>query len=339
MVTDQTRQRGPVIGDVARLAGVSAATASRVLTGSARVSEEKRQRVLNAISELNFSPNVAASTLAGRQRQLVSVLAGSTYLYGNGATLQGISEAAGAADFTVSITLIDSMCPDAVKRAVALTVAQQCSGMIVLEFDNAGSAALDMVPKGMPVVSVAGDGRPGIGRVALEEEAAAFDLTSHMLDLGHETVVHVKVPSDHREDGRTIGWRKALKAHGAPVPRVRRATWDPASGRKIGRELAKDPTVTAVFCGNDEIAMGLMAGAREGGREIPATLSVAGFDDHPLAAFASPPLSTVRQDFFGLGRRAFDLLYANVVSGENVERHMSETPTVVLRDSLAPPPR
>jgi DNA-binding LacI/PurR family transcriptional regulator len=119
---------------------------------------------------------------------------------------------------------------------------------------------------------------------------------------------------------------------------VRDATWDPKSGIAIGRELAADPEVTAVFCGNDEIAMGVMRGITEAGRRVPEDISVAGFDDHPLAELWSPPLTTVRQDFASLGVRGFQLL-KQAIDETGVRRYSSERPALVLRESTAAPKR
>ena len=161
-------------------------------------------------------------------------------------------------------------------------------------------------------------------------------MVDYLLGLGHRTVHHVRVPPSRKEDGRTTGWRRALVAHGAPVPKPLDASWEPDTGRVIGRELAADPEVTAVFCGNDEIAMGVIRGLADRGKSVPRDVSVVGFDDHPLAQMWSPPLTTVKQDFAGLGTRAYDLLEA-VIAGGKVRKFSSERPTVVIRESTAPP--
>ena len=116
------------------------------------------------------------------------------------------------------------------------------------------------------------------------------------------------------------------------------ATWEPESGRLIGLGLAARPEVTAVFCGNDEIAIGLMRGVAQTGRRVPDDLSVVGFDDHPLAAFWSPPLTTVDQDFAGLGARAYELLQ-QAVGGDRTAHVSAVRPPLVIRETAAPPRR
>jgi DNA-binding LacI/PurR family transcriptional regulator len=327
----------PVISDVARRAGVSVPTVSRVLNGAAYVSDEKRTRVMQAIQELDFRPSAAARALVARQPKLIAVIAGNTSRYGYAETIRGVEERARAAGYTVSITVVESADDDIVEGTVSLVLDQPIAGVVVLKFDPPGVAALHRIPKSIPTVSISGVRESGVPQAVLAEAEAAEEVTAYLLELGHTTVHHVRVPPSRKEDGRTTGWKRALTKHGAPVPAPVDATWEPESGREIGRALADDPTVTAVFCGNDEIAMGVIRGLVEKGKRVPDDVSVVGFDDHPLARMWSPPLTTVDQDFVGLGSRAYDLLEA-VMAGGKVRRFSSERPTVIIRESTAPPP-
>jgi len=327
----------PVISDVARRAGVSVPTVSRVLNGAAYVSDEKRTRVMQAIQELDFRPSAAARALVARQPKLIAVIAGNTSRYGYAETIRGVEERARAAGYTVSITVVESAEDDIVEGTVSLVLDQPIAGVVVLKFDPPGVAALHRIPKSIPTVSISGVRESGVPQAVLAEAEAAEEVTAYLLELGHATVHHVRVPPSRKEDGRTTGWKRALTKHGAPVPAPVDATWEPESGREIGRALADDPTVTAVFCGNDEIAMGVIRGLVEKGKRVPDDVSVVGFDDHPLARMWSPPLTTVDQDFVGLGSRAYDLLEA-VMAGGKVRRFSSERPTVIIRESTAPPP-
>jgi DNA-binding LacI/PurR family transcriptional regulator len=321
--------RPPVIADVARRAGVSVPTVSRVLTGAARVSDEKRRRVEQAIAELGYRPSATARALKLGRARTVAVLAGNTSRHGYAVTLEGIEEAARAAGHVVVIGVVEDPEPSTVAAAMDPVLAQPLAGVIVLTFDPPGVAALAAVPAGLPVVAVAGARTPGIAQVVIDEDAGAAELTRHLLAEGHATVHHVSVPpSRRREDGRTRGWRKALREAGVPIPPVLPATWDPTSGVEIGRELADRADVTAVFCGNDEIAMGVIRGLAEGGRTVPDDVSVAGFDDHPLARLWTPPLTTVRQDFTALGQEAFALLARQI---EAVYNRVSRPPARLVR--------
>ncbi|OZD38959.1 transcriptional regulator [Rhodococcus sp. 06-1477-1B] len=332
-----SRKKASTIVDVAAHAGVSVPTVSRVLTGAAKVSDSKREAVQAAIAALDFRPSAAARVLASRKAQVIAVVAGDTSQYGYAETIRGIEEAARAEDYTVMITVVESTDDAEIDRAIAATLAQPLAGVCVLKFDPPGVAALHRIPTSLPLVALSGVREPGLRQAVLDEASAAEELTDYLLNLGHATVHHVRVPPSRREDGRTTGWRRALKRRGAVVPPLRDASWDPRSGIEIGRHLAQDPAVTAVFCGNDEIAMGVIRGIGVAGKQVPGDISVVGFDDHPLAALWSPPLTTVEQDFLGLGRRGLQLLLSEI-GGETGRRFSSERPQVVIRESTAPPP-
>jgi len=329
--------RRPVIRDVARAAGVSVPTVSRVLTGAARVSPEKVERVRAAIEELGFLPSATARALVAKKPKLIAVIAGNTSRFGYAETIRGVEEAARADGYTVSITVVESAEAAEVERAIALVTAQPIAGVVVLKFDPPGVAALEALPSLLPTVAVSGVRARGVPQSVLDEAAAAHELVEYMLDQGHRTVHHVTVPPSRREDGRTTGWRRALTDRGATIPPIIAATWEPESGREIGRRLAEAGDASAVFCGNDEIAMGVIRGLREGGCAVPEEVSVAGFDDHPISAMFSPSLTTVHQDFAGLGNRAYQQL-EGVIEGRKIRKFCSERPTLVVRESVAPPP-
>lgn len=325
-----------MIADVARLAGVSVPTVSRVLTGAAQVAADKRSRVLAAIETLNYRPSAAARALASRQSKTIAIVAGNTSQYGYAATIEGLEEEARSDDYTVTITVVESAAGDDVDRAVSLVLAQGPAGVVVLKFDPPGVAVLSRLPADLPVVAISGVRSRTVPQAVLDEALAAEAITNYLLELGHPTVHHVRVPPSRKEDGRTSGWRRALVSRGARVPTPLDATWAPESGRVIGLSLAADPSVTAVFCGNDEIAMGVIRGLRDGGLSVPRDVSVVGFDDHPLSAMWSPSLTTARQDFVGLGRRAFGLL-RGAMGLAPARAFSSELPQLVVRESAGPP--
>ncbi|GAA1960844.1 LacI family DNA-binding transcriptional regulator [Agromyces allii] len=328
--------KNATIADVAARAGVSVPTVSRVLTGAARVSPAKVERVEAAIAELNFRPSAAARTLASRRSQVIAVIAGDTSRYGYAETIRGVEVAARAAGYTVMITVVETADDEEVDRAITATMTQSIAGVVILKFDPPGVAALKRLPADIPVVALSGVRDVGVPQAVLDEARAAEELTTLLLGLGHRTVHHVRVPPSRREDGRTTGWRRALRKAGAPVPETHDAGWEPRTGLEIGRRLAEDPSVTAVFCGNDEIAMGVMRGLADAGLRVPDDVSVAGFDDHPLAEMWSPPLTTAEQDFAGLGRRGFQLLL-HVIDDTSDRLYSSERPRIILRESTAAP--
>jgi DNA-binding LacI/PurR family transcriptional regulator len=333
---DMTR-KPPGLVDVAAKAGVSLSTVSRVLTGRTPVSEKLRARVQAAVDELGYRPNAAAQTLVSGKRSTIAVLARNTSRFGYAATLEGIEQAARDAGYVVMITVIESGSPEDVARAVDMTLSQALAGVIVIEFDAVGVATLEALPDVVPVVAAAGARRKAGTRphAFLDDEAGGRAATEFLLGLGHRTVHHIAIPATRRRSGREWGWRTALEAAGAPVPEVVHAEYSPVSGYEAARRIVDDPDVTAILCGNDELAIGAARALAERGRKVPEDVSLVGFDDQPFAEMWVPALTTVAQDFADLGRRAFGLLEAWIRTG-NRPTDSAVLPTLVERESSAP---
>lgn len=334
----RTFAKPPSIADVAAAAGVSVPTVSRVLTGAAKVSPLRAQRVHDAIEELGYRPNSAARALVSGKHSTIAVMTSDTTIYGYSATIQGIELAARAAGFFVIISVVDSDAPEEVERAVTTVLSQPLAGVAVLKFDPPGLRAVGALPRDLPVVAVSGELDDTFSQSVIDEVAGGEEITAYLLGLGHRTVHHVAVPPSRDEDGRTTGWRMALAAAGAEIPPVIKATWEADSGVTIGHELAARPEVTAVFCGNDEIAMGVMSGLAEAGRRVPEDVSVVGFDNHPLSRIWRPGITTVSQDFVDMGRRAFALLLKQI-TGDAGPVLSSAKPGLIVRASSGAPPR
>lgn len=322
------------IRDVARAAGVSYQTVSRVINGHTGVKESTRQSVLASIDQLGFRPNRAARALASGRTRAVTVFTSNTTLYGYAATLQGIEEAGRAAGFAVGVRVLDSDDPEAVRAAVEPASEPAAGAVIVIAFDLAGVRALQAIQPGVAVAAAVeaaeGTTRHPYPCVWLDDRAAAAAATRYLLNLGHQTVHHLSIPSSTKTSDRMRGWREALREAGVRVPAPVSGGWTPSSGYQAGRRLAADPRVTAVLCGNDDLALGLMYAMREAGRPVPDSVSVVGFDDAPQAAFYTPALTTVRLDFAGLGRDCFRLL-----TGEDTPT--VSQPELVVRASAGPP--
>ena len=329
------------IRDVAHRAGVSYQTVSRVINGHPAVRESTRERVVVSIAELGFRPNRTARALASGQTRAVTVLTSNTTRYGYAATLQGIEEAARAAGFSVGICVLDSPAPGAVRATVEAACDPTAGAVIVIAFDLAGVRALREVPPGASVVAAveASEGKTDhpYPRAWLDDRAAATSATRYLLELGHETVHYVAIPSSTGASDRTQGWRSALEEGGAPVPDPIPGDWSPRSGYEAGQRLAADQQVTAVLCGNDDLALGVLRTMREAGRAVPESVSVAGFDDAPQSAFYAPALTTVRLDFAGLGRDCFQLLRTQHDQLASQQARTVSQPELIIRDSTAPP--
>jgi DNA-binding LacI/PurR family transcriptional regulator len=336
---DQAGDPRPVsIYDVAAAAGVSYQTVSRVINGHPNVKRSTRELVLATITRLGFRPNRAARALAGGPVQSVAVVTSDTTLYGQRSILQGIEEAARATDFAMGVRVIESeetaAVADAVERAI-----EQGGALIVVAFDPAGTRALSAVPPGVPMVGIVETpvGDAGIGQpwVWIDDRRAATDATEHLLGLGHQTVHYVSIPSSTEASQRLAGWQSALKQARVTAPEPLLAGWHPRSGYLAGQLLAADPEVTAVLCGNDDLALGVIRAMLEAGRPVPGSVSVVGFDDIPQAEFFTPALTTVRLDFIDLGRAAFAALQEQ--TGLAPAARPRPRPELIVRESSGPP--
>jgi len=327
------------IYDVAGAAGVSYQTVSRVINGAPNVKHSTRQHVLATITRLGYRPSRVARALAGGPVQSVTVLTSNTTLFGHRSVLQGIEEAARAADFAMGVRVIESEEPDDVRDAVDRSVLRG-SALIVVAFDRAGTQVLGAIPAGVPLVGIVetptGDEGEGKPWVWIDDRQAAAEATAYLLGLGHRTVHYVSIPplSDATPQ-RLAGWRSALASAQVPAPAPIQAGWHPRSGYEAGQLLAADPEVTAVLCGNDDLALGVIRAMREAGRAVPDSVSVVGFDDIPQAAFLTPALTTVRLDFTELGRASFALLRAQ--TGVAAEDRPRPVPELIVRESSGSP--
>lgn len=332
------RARPVGIRDVAKAVGVSRQTVSRVINGTSYVRESTRERVLEAIAELGFRPNAAARALASGETRSVTVVASNTALYGYAATLRGIEEAARAASFSLGISALESADERDVRAALD-RAADAGGAVIVIAFDRAGVLALRAVPDGMPLAAAveAPTRPPAAGRpwVWIDDEEAARSATRYLLGLGHPTVHYVAIPATTSTgvSRRAAGWRAALAEAGVRPPEPAGAGWDAVAGYQAGRALARDPSVSAVLCGNDDLALGVIRAMHEAGRAIPGDVSVVGFDDTPQSPFYTPALTTVRLDFVGLGHACFGLLHAALRGDEPPRPHPVGSPELIVRES------
>lgn len=322
--------------DVATAAGVSLMTASRAVNGRPWVNDATRDLVLAAAQELGYRPSRGARALASGEVRSVTVVTSDLTVYGQAMTLRGIEEAARASGFAVGISVLESAHPEDVRKAVERI--DVMTGVIVLAYDLLGTRALAAMPEGITVVAVteATATRSFDGpRAWLDERHGAKLATDYLLDLGHPTVHYVPLPSSRRISPRQAGWAHALRARGVVAPQPEAPGWAAQSGYEAGGRLAADPSVSAILCGNDDLALGVVKAMVEAGRSIPGNVSVVGFDDGPHAAFLTPALTTVRLDFGGLGRECFRLLEA-VLQGQHADQSMTlAKPELIVRESAA----
>jgi DNA-binding LacI/PurR family transcriptional regulator len=324
------------MADVAKLAGVSHQTVSRVLNESERVSSETRERVLAAMTKLNYRPNPTARALASGRSKTVGVITFETPLYGPASALFGIERAAHDAGFFVSVATLPSLdVPSLLSTADSLR-RRNVEGILVIAPQREVAHALTQLQQDLPVVAVEAGPPEGVPVVAVDQFDGAARATQHLLDLGHQTVWHIAGPGDWLEAlDRVDGWRQSLESAGAPLPKLIVGDWSARSGYELSADLVRDPQVTAIFAANDALALGVLRRIHEAGRDVPGSISVVGFDDVPDAAYYTPPLTTIRQDFITLGRSSFGLLLDEIESGGRAAVHVTIPAQLIVRASTA----
>ncbi len=333
------RRRAAVMADVAELAGVSHQTVSRVLHDSPHVRPDTRERVLAAMRQLDYRPNTVAQALVTGRSRTLGVVSFDTALYGPASTLLGIEEAAHDATYGVSISSLRSLNRSSVVAAVQRLRDQGVDGVVVIAPLRATVEALRNLRPDFPLVAVEAGPDSSIPVATVDQVAGAAAAPRHLLDLGHRTVWHVAGPADWKEaEERVEGWRNTLKAAGAPIPALVRGDWTARSGYDLGRSLLQMREVTAVFVANDQMALGLLRRIHEAGREVPRDISIVGFDDIPEAAYFTPPLTTVRQDFTELGRRCLRLLLERIEGESRTSEREVVAPELVVRASSGAAP-
>jgi DNA-binding LacI/PurR family transcriptional regulator len=332
-------RRSAVMGDVAKLAGVSQMTVSRVINDRGGVRVETRARVLAAMRELDYRPNIAARALVTGRSRTLGVVSFDTTLYGPASTLYGIDLAARAAGYFVNVAPMRRWDADAMRESVDRLRGQGVDGIVLIAPQAWTVEALQTLAVDLPMVVVEGGKGAGAPVVAVDQYLGGARVTQHLLSLGHETVWHVAGPQDWLEArSRLRAWQEILVDAGRDVPEHLEGDWSPRSGYEHGRTLAERPEVTAVFVANDQMALGVLRAMSEAGVKVPRDVSVAGFDDVPEAAYFSPPLTTVRQDFAEVGRESLRLLLRQLEDGDRRADAVVIEPDLILRDSTRPPP-
>ncbi len=327
------------IKDVSQIARVSTKTVSRVLNKERYVSAETRQRVERAVAQLNFQPSAAARTLAGRRSFQIALI------YDNHSPhyIHQIQTGVWARCVEEGVRLL-AQPTDAASMRLAQEVGglidqTQVDGVILSSPVTDAVAALDELERRqIPYVRISPGTEHGrSSSVAMDDVQAADEMTSHLISLGHKRIGFIIGHSNHTaSDQRLFGYRRALDRAGLPFePKyVRPGEFDFASGEAAADVLLDLPQPpTAIFASNDDMAAGVLTVAHRRGMTLPRDLSVAGFDDTPLASQLWPPLTTVRQPTRELAYAAASLLF----DGDQEAVHRRLPHELVLRASTAAP--
>ena len=323
--------------DVARVAGVSHQTVSRVLNDHPNVRPETRERVLAAIAELGYRRNSAARALVTRRSGVLGVVMISEPEFGPTSTIIALESAAHAAGYSVSFTTLPNSSVEQITRVFEHFFALGAEGVVVIAPLSSVAETIRPFALQVPVVTIAA-GQPAgqeFHPIAVDQQLGARLATRYLVEQGHREIVHVRGPRDWFDaQQRYLGWRSELEDAGISVPTPVDADWTAARGFEVGRELAREGLPSAVFAANDQLALGMLRAFAEAGADVPGDVSVVGFDDIPGSAYFSPPLTTVRREFDELGRKTIGMLLA-AIDGEPLD-HTPIPPRLVVRASTGP---
>ncbi|WP_307852559.1 LacI family DNA-binding transcriptional regulator [Glaciihabitans sp. dw_435] len=335
--SDDPRARTANIFDVARLAGVSHQTVSRVVNGIPNVRPATRERVEDAIRQLRYRPSTAARALVTKRSRTIGLITTGRPDYGPSATALGFNDAARQARYTVSIASMAEADPGSLRASVELLLSQNVEAIVLIAGHSGALEAIQDIDLGVPLLAVESSGRLGFHSVSIDQFGGARAATDHLAELGHRSILHIAGPEDSMDaTERMRGWQTSLSGHGLVARQPFHTDWSPRSGYEVGLQLLESRDFTAVFAGNDQLALGLLHAFAARGVRVPEDVSVVGFDDIPEAEHFTPPLTTVRQDFAVLGR---DIM-ATVIRVLQ-DREQGDTPhtaaQLVVRASTAAP--
>ena len=323
-----TAGRRLTIKEVARAAGVSTQTVSRVLNNRPDVAPETFERVQQIIEDTGYAPNMLARSLTqGRSHNLGVVAYGLEY-FGPSRVLTGIEQQAAEMGYSISLNLIHAPETDDVDRLLNNLVSRQVDGIVwaIPQVGNNRAWSRTVGPDfPVPVVLVGGmDGQTALPSIAIDNRAIGRMATEHLLAGGARRVGIITGPLTWWEaQQRELGWRETLAAHGhvAEDSLIAVGDWTANSGEDgLNTLLEREPGLDAVFASNDQMALGVLHGAHGFGRRIPEDLSVVGVDNTAEASHFWPSLTTVHQPLRDAGALAVREIYGSIVGAREVHR-------------------
>lgn len=335
MTDSVDKGKAPNIRDVARLAGVSHQTVSRVLNDHPSIRASTKQRVLEVMNDLQYRPNRAARALVTSRSRTIGVLASQRSHYGPSSIIQSIESAAQDAGYMVSTANITATDEESIVTALDHLNAQAIEGLVIIAPQVRVFRAISNLDLRVPFVTM--NDATGEHAIAVDQVAGARLATRHLIELGHRNIYHLAGPQDWIEaEARMRGFLEEMNDQDVPTTAPILGDWSADFGYRAGRELMRVRDFTAIFSSNDQMALGLMHAIRDAGADVPRDVSIVGFDDIPEAAHFWPPLTTVRQDFAELGRRCVAQLLGTM--GDSADAYTARIqPQLLVRSSTAPP--
>lgn len=321
--------------DVARVAGVSLQTVSRVANGEPHVADAKRERVLAAMQDLEYRPNSAARAMRRGAYRSVGVVYHSLHSVGTHRSLEEISERAVAHGYGTTIMPVAAASGRAASSAFTRLGEMAVDAVIVVFPSPFGLDATLDIPTAVPLVVLGPPQGGGSSSVDFDQDGGTTQAIEHLLALGHPTIHHIAGPADSFSSTiRTATWRRLLEAEDRRVTEYGHGDWSAESGYVLARQMLETERPSAIFVGNDQMALGAYRALAEAGLRVPEDVSVIGFDDVDEAGMYPPPLTTVAQDWAGLGRESMRIALSMTRGG--VAEDVRLPLRLIVRGSTAP---
>ncbi len=327
----------PNIYDVAKLAGVSHQTVSRVINNADYIKEDTRAKVQSAMLELGYVPNAAARALVTSKSKIVGILVSDIVYHGPAGMMHAMEKEARRGGFFAISASVDPLDGKSIAQGIEHLRRLGIEGLVVITPQSDSVQAVERLVTDIPVVFIDSPNNSKELSAELDNFSGAKRATEHLLGLGHKEIVHVSGPAGWFDSApRVAGYEAAMKS-AKLQPKVIQGDWTVPTGYEIGQNLDLDSSeVTAIFAANDHLALGLMRALRQRGYAIPERVSIIGFDDVPEAAYYEPPLTTMRPDFAELGRVAMEMMLGHI-NREETLRADTLVPELIIRESTAIP--
>jgi DNA-binding LacI/PurR family transcriptional regulator len=321
--------------DVAKLAGVSHQTVSRVINEDSRVAPETRERVLEVIKRLNYRPSRLARSLASHQSRTLAVISYGLSYYGPTQMMINIEKAARNASYDIFFANIDPS-----EELDILAVSQR-----VMEWSVDGVLLIAPVKDkhyrqmlaqftNIPVLQIDIEAGATVPSVIIDQYLGSYLVTRHLLELGHRAIAEIRGPMNwHGAVARHQGFEAALKEQKLSPVASLEGNWTAESAYQCTETLLREKHFTAIVAANDQMALGAIACLRENKLTVPGDVSIVGFDDIPEARYFTPPLTTVKQDFSALGLKGIEYLLAMIDNHDAAQGQTVIQPEIIIRQS------
>lgn len=326
--------------DVARVAGLSLQTVSRVANGEPNVNADTRDRVLGVMRDLGYRPNLAARAMRRGSFKTIGIVYQGLHAVGTRRTVEAVSEHAALKGYATTLMPIAAATGLATSGAFTRLEEMAVDVLVLIVTSQIEYDSKVQFPTGVPTILVGPQSSPEVSALDSDQTGGTTAAVRHLLDAGHRTVHHLTgARGSFFAARRADVWERLLVDDGRPVPEPLRGDWTARSGYEAVRRMLettpRDEVPTAIFAANDQMALGAYRALHEAGLRVPDDVSIVGFDDIEEAADFSPPLTTIAQDWDLLGREALRVAKESLAGAPPQEVLL---PTrLVIRESVAPP--